>query len=175
MELQGHLDNNPDANIADHEAMFSAFVDIAILIARYTVMENTYQNWPGMSLEPKSEESLVSLCIQVLNFFEKVLGGKDGPGFDVSTVHEEVGKIDEADAICRDFKVTILQEETKSSMDDDSEEEVDSDGTLEELPPTKRIFDKLYEADSDSDLTDVGCNQKEVPAEGFSSSKRLKV
>jgi len=169
------LNNNEGPDITDHEAMFSAFLDVATLIARYAVMENMYQNWPGMSLEPKYEESLMSLCVRVLNLLEEALYNGDNEDSEDWTVAEELTKIHEADDICRRFKVTILQEQAISSVDDVSEEENDSDGTLEELPSTKRRVEDLYGADSDSDTTEVGCSQKEVPAEGYSSSKRLKV
>ncbi|KAE9371464.1 hypothetical protein N431DRAFT_24725 [Stipitochalara longipes BDJ] len=173
--MKSHLNTKTDGDITHQEAKFSAFVDVATLIARYTVMENMYQNWPGMSLEPKYEESLMSLCIQVLNFLGRLLCREDELDTVVWTVAEEMAKINKADAICREFKVTILQDQSSHALDDVLEEEPDSDGTLEELSSTKRRAEDSSADDTDSDSTEVGYNQKEVAVEGGMSSKRAKV
>jgi hypothetical protein len=85
-----------------------------------------------------------------------------------------MAKINKSDATCRDFKVTILQEQTISSVDGVSEEESDSDKTLEELPNKRKVED-ISADDIDSDSMKIGYDQKEVPIEGLSSLKRVKV
>jgi hypothetical protein len=131
-----------------------------------------YQNWPGMSLEPDYEDSLLPLCIQVLNFLEKALSSRDPLYPTAWTVAEEMAKINKADAVCRAFKVTILQDQ---SADDISEEGFDSEGTLQESPNMKRRIEDISAEEPDLGSTEIGYMQDQGVIEEFTSSKRVKV
>jgi len=172
--LKNQLENKWNNEIKDQEAIFAAIADVAILVARYTVMENMYQNWPGMSLEPNYEKSLISLCIHVLTFLEKGLSDQDSTDL-ARTLSENMDKINEADAICREFKVTVMQEMSDLSVDDVSEQDFDSEGTLEAPHGIKRKIEDVSMEDSDSASTEVEFSQKEVAVRRFPSLKGVKI
>ena len=67
------MENASVEEIEKEGTILTVLADLATLVARYTVMENMYQNWPGMTLERNYEKSLVSLCVHVLTFLEMVL------------------------------------------------------------------------------------------------------
>lgn len=117
----------------------------------------------------------MSLCSQILKFFEWVLSNRDPLNFMVWAAPGEMTKINEADAICRAFKVTILQDQSSNSEDNTSEEDSESDGTLEESPKTKRRIEDISAESPDSDSTEVGCKEEEVMIEGLPCLKRVRV
>jgi hypothetical protein len=134
-------------------------------------MENMYQNWPGMSLEPYYEKSIISLCIQVLTFLERGLSSQDL----MRTLSEDMAKINEADAFCREFKVTVMQEMSNLSVDDVSEDDFDSEGTLEAPHGIKRRIEDISVEESDSNSTKVAASRKEVTIREGPSLKRVKI
>lgn len=167
------MENASVEEIEKEGTILTALADLATLVARYTVMENMYQNWPGMTLEPNYEKSLVSLCVHVLTFLEMVLRSEDAIDL-AQTLSVEMVKINEADATCRAFKITIMQEMSSHSVGDISEEDSDSDGTLEEPRGIKRRIEEVSGQEPDSDFYKSGDSQKKVMIEGLPSSKRLK-
>ncbi|KFY64950.1 hypothetical protein V496_02914 [Pseudogymnoascus sp. VKM F-4515 (FW-2607)] len=49
------------------QIVLSQIADIVSPIARYTVMESMYQQWPNMTLEKNYEGSLADLCVHILD------------------------------------------------------------------------------------------------------------
>jgi hypothetical protein len=125
-------------------------------------MENMYRSWPNMTLEPAYQDSLITLCVHVLTYLEQVLSNPK------SELTNQINKINEADAACREYKVTIIEESIEDASEDD-----DSEGALEEQRGTKRMVEEVSAEDSDS--TVVGIVQNEVRGQESPSSKRIKI
>ncbi|KAE8451648.1 hypothetical protein EG329_003105 [Mollisiaceae sp. DMI_Dod_QoI] len=137
------------ADLGACEDLFIALADVATLVARYNVMESMYQQWPGMTLEPHYEDALVSLCIHIFRFLDKVITTLLPPARPIISedLTRLIVKINEADAVCREFSVTFLDCTTTSNIEDLSD--TDSDGTLCESRGTKRVFEEMSEATPD--------------------------
>ncbi|TGO10073.1 hypothetical protein BTUL_0145g00200 [Botrytis tulipae] len=110
--------------------------EIASIIARYTVMENIYSQWKGMSLDKDYEQSLINLSTHVLIYL-----GAFVPSLSESSTNADMkpyfDRIIEADMACRGFTVIVSSKNTaidrKRSIEefsDDSDDTVDSDGTI---------------------------------------------
>ncbi|TGO66932.1 hypothetical protein BOTNAR_0051g00120 [Botryotinia narcissicola] len=110
--------------------------EIASIIARYTVMENIYSQWKGMSLDKDYEQSLINLSTHVLIYL-----GAFVPSLSESSTNAHMKpyfeKIIEADMACRGF--TVIVSSNNNAIDrkrlfeefsDDSDDTVDSDGTI---------------------------------------------
>jgi hypothetical protein len=65
----------------------------------------------------------------------------------------------EADSTCRNFRVTILQDELGDKVNGTSQES-DSDGALEESTKTTRRFEDIGGEEPDLDSTEIRYNQK---------------
>lgn len=55
----------------------ATLANLATLIARYSVLENVYQQWQEMSLEKEYENSLIALAILVLQLLAAIESGTD--------------------------------------------------------------------------------------------------
>jgi hypothetical protein len=109
--------------------------EVAILVARYNVLESMYKEWPGMSLERNYEASLIRLCVNVLKYLDLILSCTFEPGQN-ELEHERItliADIRSADTVCRGFSVTIFggdeSEGIESRLGDGSADEHDSDST----------------------------------------------
>ncbi|KAF7872724.1 uncharacterized protein EAF02_008795 [Botrytis sinoallii] len=126
--------------------------EIVSIIARYTVMENIYTQWTGMTLDKDYEQSLINLSTRVLFYF-----GAFVPSFSESSTNANMKpyfeKIIEADTACRGFTVIVSSKSTaidrKRSFEDssdDSDDTVDSDGTILEVDGNDEVDDMLSSA-----------------------------
>lgn len=119
-------------------------------------MESMYHEWPGMTLENKYEDSLINLCIIVLQYLNKVMQQQPWLSSDpTEDLTSYASKIAVADTACRGFTVTIVPEVvqrdrgTKRTIEVVEDEDSDSDSTLREhaaeessvglLPNPKRV------------------------------------
>lgn len=112
---------------------------VASIIARYSVMENIFHGWTGMTLKPEFEAELVDLCVCVLQYLEAAHHILDHPSSIVSqyAVDWRYKEVEIADKKCRSFTVLIdtiesgeigkgVQGAEEISSSDDSDEEEDS-------------------------------------------------
>lgn len=110
--------------------------EIASIIARYTVMGNIYSQWKGMSLDKDYEQSLINLSTHVLIYL-----GAFVPSLSESSTNADMkpyfDRIIEADTACRGFTVIVSSKNTGidrkrpiEEFSDDSDDTVDSDGTI---------------------------------------------
>lgn len=109
--------------------------EVATLVARYNVLESMYKQWPGMSLEPNYETSLIELCVRVLRYLDLVLSrpsASEQNDFEKKRI-ALMAMIRSADVACRGFSVTIVGEVESKGMERDVEDisadEDDSDST----------------------------------------------
>ncbi|KAF7924581.1 hypothetical protein BELL_0240g00060 [Botrytis elliptica] len=121
--------------------------EIVSIIARYTVMENIYAQWKGMTLDKDYEQSLINLSTRVLVYL-----GAFVPSFSESSTNANTKpyfeKIIEADTACRGFTVIVSSKSTaidrKRSFEEssvDSDDTVDSDGTILEVDGNDEVDD----------------------------------
>lgn len=91
-------------------------------------MESMYQQWHGMTLETEYEAVLILLCVHILRFLDEVTT----PSAEVNsdTIKESLAKINEADISCRGFSVTFLDNSLSHNIQDLSDEDSDSEGTI---------------------------------------------
>jgi len=136
-------------------------------------MESMYQQWPGMSLHLDYENSLIELCVHVLEYLEKFLNTKGGSYFPTEDLSRYVAAIMVADGACRGFSVTVTEDILNQVVEDVSEDS-DSDVTLEASRGTKRTFED-DPVDDGSDSTEVGLKEADLKLHRSSSSKRIKV
>lgn len=123
------------SQVSKNSRTFVDLSEVATLVARYNVLESMYKQWPGMSLEPNYENSLIELCVRVLRYLDLILSRPSTSG---QNDFEERGvalmaMIRSADVACRGFSVTIVGEVESKGMERDVEDisadEDDSDST----------------------------------------------
>lgn len=102
--------------------------DIATLVARYNVMESMYQNWSGMTIDANYEEALLSLCVTVLKCIDVIIESSLADSFDADILQTSMKKVNEADAVCRQFSVTFLDSVLERNVEDISDSDSDSEG-----------------------------------------------
>jgi hypothetical protein len=125
-------------------------------------MESMYHDWPGMTLEKHYEDSLISLCMIVLQYLDKVQEQSWWPWSawdEEDSLKNYAAKIADADAACRGFTVTIVPDVVQRDRD----------------RGTKRTMEDVEDSDDDSNSTLVGFDGEEASGELFSSAKRVKV
>jgi len=125
-------------------------------------MENLYHDWPGMTLEKTYEDSLINLCIIVLQYLDKVQEHSLRPwsaGDEENDLTKYAAKIFDADAACRGFTVTIVPDVVQQDRD----------------RGTKRTMEDAEDSDDDSDSTLVEFDGREASDESSLSVKRVKV
>ncbi|KAF7945891.1 uncharacterized protein EAE97_004929 [Botrytis byssoidea] len=121
--------------------------EIASIIARYTVMENIYSQWKGMSLDKDYEQSLINLSTHVLIYL-----GAFVPSLSESSTNADMKpyfeKIIEADTACREFTVIVSSNNNDidrkrlfEEFSDDSDDTVDSDGTILGVDGNEQVND----------------------------------
>ncbi|KAF7925656.1 uncharacterized protein EAE98_006881 [Botrytis deweyae] len=121
--------------------------EIVSIIARYTVMENIYAQWKGMTLDKDYEQSLINLSTRVLIYLGAFI-----PSFSESSTNANMKpyfeEIIEADTACRGFTVIVSSKSTaidrKRSFEessDDSDDTVDADGTILEVDGNDEVDD----------------------------------
>ncbi|TEY32123.1 hypothetical protein BOTCAL_0757g00040 [Botryotinia calthae] len=109
---------------------------VSSIIARYTVMENIYAQWKGMSLDKDYEQSLINLSTHVLIYLGTLLPSPIGRNTNAA-MEPYFDKIMEADTACRGFTVIVSaenididQERLSEDLLDDSDDNEDSDETI---------------------------------------------
>jgi hypothetical protein len=120
--------------------------EIATLLARYNVMENIYNEWPSLSVDPVLTESLIHMCARVLLYMSLLKNYRYSP---VSSLEEtdalrkldkHIAEIQSADDACRAFTIKTFDEaliDTVELLDDESSDEEDP-GALAPDASTKR-------------------------------------
>jgi hypothetical protein len=103
-------------------------------------MESMYQQWSGMTLETKYEDSLLSLCILVLKCIDVIINMSSAESFDAALLQTSMDKVNEVDAVCRDFSVTFLDSALDHEIEDVSDS--DSDATICNVQSTKRTIEE---------------------------------
>ncbi|CZR67764.1 uncharacterized protein PAC_17663 [Phialocephala subalpina] len=131
-----------------YKDILEALADVAVLVARYNVMESMYQQWSGMTLESNYEDALILLCSEVLNFLNQAIllpPRRSSVSDQLMTVEmgSSIAKIEAADAACRGFSVTPLDSLLNRNVEDVSDEDSDSDSTVHESRGTKRGFEEV--------------------------------
>ncbi|QSZ34374.1 hypothetical protein DSL72_005966 [Monilinia vaccinii-corymbosi] len=129
---------SPDIHLAleARVEIIAQLAELASIIARYTVMENIYAQWEGMSVHKQYEETLISFSTHVLNYFGELLSPtvEYGDGFSMKMKHH-FQDIMYADKACRAFTATfstespLKPERSVDDISDDSDDTHDSDGT----------------------------------------------
>ncbi|CAD6446382.1 4b0c5c29-b53a-4a42-a15f-3a191b5f48cd [Sclerotinia trifoliorum] len=113
--------------------IIAELAEIASIIARYTVMENIYAQWKGMTLENNYKESLINLSTHVLIYMGTLFSRFKDFGIDLD-MKPYFHKIIEADTACRGFTVIFSSEagavDQKRSIGDMSDDSDDSDDTV---------------------------------------------
>ncbi|KAF7869948.1 hypothetical protein EAF04_004732 [Stromatinia cepivora] len=113
--------------------IIAELAEIASIIARYTVMENIYAQWKGMSLDKDYEQSLINLSTHVLIYIGALFSLPRDVGGN-SYMKPYFQKIVEADTACRGFTVIISSEvsaiDQKRSIEDISDDSDDSDNIV---------------------------------------------
>ncbi|ATZ55774.1 hypothetical protein BCIN_12g03350 [Botrytis cinerea B05.10] len=109
---------------------------ISSIIARYTVMENIYAQWKGMSLDKDYEQSLVNLSTHILIYLGTLLPSPTGRNVNAA-MEPYFDRIMEADTACRGFTVIVSAENTdigqkrlSEDLLDESDDTEDSDETI---------------------------------------------
>jgi hypothetical protein len=141
-------------------------------------MESIYHQWPGMTVDKGYENSLINLCVEVLRYLNAVYLQEyyDMGNFSTVSLETMMQHINKADADCRGFSVTIVQDVLQRTLDELEEDDSDSDSddTVEIKCGVKRRIEDVSDKEDDSDGTAVGTHDitavKELP-----SVKRVKV
>ncbi|KAF7947724.1 hypothetical protein EAE96_008804 [Botrytis aclada] len=134
--VENLLSHDTNWTVGSKIRIITEMSEIVSIVARYTVMENIYAQWKGMSLDKEYEQSLINLSTHVLIYL-----GAFVPCLSESSANTDMkpyfDKIIEADTACRGFKVIVSAENTaidrKRSFEDfsdDSDHTDDSDGTI---------------------------------------------
>ncbi|KAL5325619.1 hypothetical protein ACEPPN_006747 [Leptodophora sp. 'Broadleaf-Isolate-01'] len=161
-------------DLENYTTILRYFADIAILIARYSVLESTYQQWSGMSLDPDYEKAIVDLCVLFLAYIARFLNSEEAGSSRAQALDSQMGKIAEADAICRGFTVTFP---IHRKVEDLSEDDSDSDDTVTDIKAMKRSF-----SDVSDDITKPASiktlvhenNDTSLPVAEVVASKRIR-
>ncbi|KAI9641769.1 hypothetical protein NHQ30_009626 [Ciborinia camelliae] len=152
---------SPDINLAvqSRVEIIDQLAEVASMIARYTVMENIYAQWKGMSLDKLYEEALIEFSTQVLIYFGNLLSPPAEEWPDLArNIKFHFRMIMDADKACRGFTVIISTENTtvdqKRSIEDISDDTDDTD---------------------DLDGTMLGGDEKDVMRDIPSPAKRIRI
>lgn len=130
---------------------------IATLIARYNVMENIYNEWPGLSVDEDLTDSLTRMCALVLlyigqlKYYRYSYESSVEEAEALTKLDESISKIRSADNDCRGFTVMTFDEallDVVGSIEDVSDEEQEQHGALTLKSHTKRGRD-----DAGNDMT----------------------
>ena len=153
-----------------HARIFAAqLAEITILVARYNVMESMYHQWLGMTLDNDYETSLINLCVEVLRYLDTVYTHKYdfSESFSADVLQKIMQNINKADAACRGFSVTIVQDALQRTLDELEEDDSDSDDMVEIQCGVKRRIEDVSEKEDASGGTEVGSREpmavKELP------------
>ncbi|KAH9213258.1 hypothetical protein DL95DRAFT_410401 [Leptodontidium sp. 2 PMI_412] len=168
------LDQFVKDNLENYTTIIRYFADIAILIARYSVLESIYQQWSGMSLDPDYKKAIVDLCVLVLAYIARFLNSKEAASSRAQALDSQMGKIAEADAKYRGFTVTFP---IYRKVEDSSEDDSDSDNTATDIKAMKRSF-----SDVSDDITKPASiktlvhenNDTSLPVAEVVASKRIR-
>lgn len=113
--------------------------------------------WPDMTLEKKYEDSIINLCMTVLEYLNKLMEASDWFGGESAEAElaSYMARIADADAACRGFTITIVpktgqqdrgKKRTVEEAEDEGDDSSGSDSTLakgesrgELLPSAKRV------------------------------------
>lgn len=118
---------------------FAQLQDLVAIIARYSVMENLYQqSGSALSLKHEYRSALVSLCTTILEYFAlsfklgRAMAGSDSMTEEMQGLINTCGRLTETirdkDMACQSFRVVV---ETK--MESEGEIEDMSDDSWEEV------------------------------------------
>jgi hypothetical protein len=134
----------PREKIDATDKAFTQLQDIVAIIARYSVMENLYQqSGSALSLKSDYKFALLSLCSTILEYFAvsftfgRALSSLDNTtaeknkGF-IDACEQLMGTIREKDRACQGFRVVVeAQDDGKS--ENEAENEDGSDDSWEEV------------------------------------------
>jgi hypothetical protein len=122
---------------------FAQLQDLGAIIARYSVMENLYQqSVSGLSLKQEYQSELLSLCTTLLEYFAlsfklgRAMDGSDSMAEEIQGLINACGQLTDTvrdkDKACQDFRVVV---ETKMESESESEREIEdlSDDSWEEV------------------------------------------
>ncbi len=122
---------------------FAQLQDLVAIIARYSVMENLYQqSGSTLSLKDEYQSALVSLCSTTLEYFAssfklgRAMAGSDSVTEEMQGLINACGQLIETvrdkDRACQSFRVVV---EAKMESDSESEGEIEdvSDDSWEEI------------------------------------------
>lgn len=115
--------------------IITELAEIASIIARYTVMENIYAQWKGMTLERDYKESLINLSTHILIYIGTLFSLPKDVGVNLN-MKPYFHKVVEADTACRGFTVIFSSEigaravDQKRSIGDISDDSDESDDTV---------------------------------------------
>lgn len=123
-------------------SMLNACADIATLVARHNVLESIYQHWSGMSLDPDYKAAIIELCVFVLTYIARFFNPGLAAHSKTKVLAPQMAKIVAADAKCRGFTVTFSVDR---KFEEVSEDDSDSDSTVNTNKTTKRSFDDSSE------------------------------
>ncbi|KAF5872502.1 putative binuclear zinc transcription factor protein [Botrytis fragariae] len=134
--VENLLSHGPNWTVDSQIRIITEMSGIVSIIARYTVMENIYAQWKGMSLDKDYEQSLINLSTHVLIYL-----GAFVPSISESSTNADMkpyfDKIIEADTVCRGFTVIVSAENTTidrkrsfQEFSDDSDDTDDSERTI---------------------------------------------
>jgi hypothetical protein len=123
--------------------VFAQLQDIVAIIARYSVMENLYQqSGSALSLKHEYQSALLSLCTTLLEYFAlsfklgRAMAGSDSMTEEMQGLINACGQLVETvrdkDMACQSFGVVV---EAKMESDSESEGEIEdvSDDSWEEV------------------------------------------
>jgi hypothetical protein len=121
--------------------------EIATLLARYNVMENIYNEWPGLGIDQGLMDSLTRICALVLLYIGQLKRYRYSheSSFEeveaLRNLNKYITKIQSADNECRGFTIRTFNEAFPDMVElikDDSNKEEEEPGTLTLDSNTKR-------------------------------------
>jgi hypothetical protein len=126
-------DSIPQEAIEVTNKAFAQLQDIVAITARYSVMENLYQqSGSALSLKHEYQSALVSLCITILEYFTlsfklgRAMAASDSVTGEIQGLTNACAQLIETvrvkDMACQSFRVVV---EAKAESDSESEGEIE--------------------------------------------------
>ncbi|KAF7903466.1 uncharacterized protein EAF01_006515 [Botrytis porri] len=153
--VENLLSLDPNWTVDPPVKIITEMSEIVSKIARYTVMENIYAQWKGMSLNKDYEHFLINLSTHILIYL-----GAFVPSLSENSTNADMkpyfDKIIDADTACRGFTVIVSAESTTIDRKRSFEEFSDDSGDTDDLDGA------ILRVDGDDEVNNMPSSAKRI-------------